>query len=884
MDKEVISNLSYNEKRLLLALDAAGGSASPAELISEGGFQLEVEIMGSASWLQSKGLALIEESVSRSYSLTDSDSLRDGLPERRALRIIDEAGGSMALSELGSRMPGEDNIAIGWLMRKKLAAMSGEGDSKTVSLNDQGRKMLSSSTPDEDLVARMLEGPVPESEADPKAVKDLKGRKGMIKENETVARRISLTQDGTEAARSGLEVRKEEADVTDDLIQSGKWKDAAYRRYDVRTFAPAVYPAKKNPLTRLGADIRRLFTEMGFSEMASDYVQPAFWNMDALFIPQDHSARDMQDTFFLDRPASLSLGDRDLVEKIRAIHENGGDTGSRGWGGKWSEDKASQALLRTHSTVSSIRYIAEHPDAPQKAFSISRIFRKESIDATHLPEFSQIEGIVIDENASLDMLIALIREFYQRMGFDEIHVRPSYFPYTEPSLELEVFFNGKWLELGGAGVFRPEVLAPFGVKTPVLAWGFGFERLAMLKWNIKDIRELYISDIDALRGNTVYRFGLEIVQHRVQALLPERGACRQRRSGEGQGLIGVPGLLRDPRLDDQGIVHVPHVPVPYLGSEGLVRIRGRIVQPAEVRIRFGDDDLRAYVPRGAVFLVGDPDGVPYPTPRTETLRPQGPPSGYAHALHPGRDLDRGLRIAEFQGDHPLDVHDRIRPDRVVYRAEGFQDGFGGGIEYLTAVLLHKMYGIAEPVLFHEMPQSPLRIAVCVPIVGRNAVPFPAFVRGCEFEEPLRHLSGYAGVPAVVHRYGIQIHLVYGVAQDRHAEGAGKAERIDVVLRQGNPQFVGQVVLGRDQAFRVQTEIHKFIPQTECGEYAGRGQTVCDTFVLGPVYPVFFDDDISFFMQFLQFLRTMRPADPEDVAYAVLRQVIWHAWVRGRHVA
>ena len=137
-------------------------------------------------------------------------------------------------------------------------------------------------------------------------------------------------------------------------------------------------------------------------------------------------------------------------------------------------------------------------------FSISRIFRKESIDATHLPEFSQIEGIVIDENASLDMLISLIREFYSRMGFDQIHVRPSYFPYTEPSLELEVFFHGKWLELGGAGIFRPEVVAPFGVKCPVMAWGFGFERLAMLKWDIKDIRDLYISDIDSLRKSTVF--------------------------------------------------------------------------------------------------------------------------------------------------------------------------------------------------------------------------------------------------------------------------------------------------------------------------------------------------------------------------------------------
>lgn len=504
MDGEILSGLSYNEKRLLLALDSVGGSGTPAKLVEAGGFSLEVEVVGSASWLQSKGLAVMKEEVTRYYSLTDPESLKDGLPERRALRFIEANGGSMTVPALAEKMPGEDNIAVGWLMRKKLASMSDSPEGKLITLNDNGRSMLTSVMPDEELVNRMSAAPVPESEADPKVVKDLKGRKGMIKETEVTAREISLTPDGVEAARSGLEVKEEEADVTDELIQSGRWKDAAYRRYDVQTFAPAVYPAKKNPLTRLGAEIRRLFTDMGFSEMASEYVQPAFWNMDVLFIPQDHSARDMQDTFFLENPKSITLDDRDLVEKIRAIHENGGDTGSTGWGGKWSEEKAAQALLRTHSTCSSIRYIAEHPDAPQKAFSISRIFRKESIDATHLPEFSQIEGIVIDENASLDMLISLIREFYSRMGFDEIHVRPSYFPYTEPSLELEVFFNGKWLELGGAGVFRPEVLAPFGVKTPVLAWGFGFERLAMLKWNIKDIRDLYISDIDSLRKNTVF--------------------------------------------------------------------------------------------------------------------------------------------------------------------------------------------------------------------------------------------------------------------------------------------------------------------------------------------------------------------------------------------
>ena len=502
---EVTSGLSYNEKKLLLALDKNGGNGSPQQMIDVGGFSLEVEVMGSASWLESKGLAKIAESSEKFFELTDPESLKNGLPERIALTVINKHDGRIALSQLASEMGnGEDNIAVGWLMRKKLATMQQADGEKELVLTDLGQKTVSSQMPDEELISRMLKGPVAEKDADKGVIKDLKSRKGMIKEVVVTEREITLTDDGKAIAQSGLELKEELTEVSDEIIQSGKWKDVEFRKYDVQTFAPAVYPAKKNPLTRLGNEVRRLFTEMGFTEMSSEYVQPAFWNMDVLFIPQDHPARDMQDTFFLDNPSEIELTERDLVEKIKAIHENGGDTGSTGWGGKWSEEKASQALLRTHSTVSSIRYIAEHPDAPQKAFSISRIFRKESIDATHLPEFSQIEGIVIDENANLDMLITLIKEFYARMGFDKINFRPSYFPYTEPSLELEVFFNGKWLELGGAGVFRPEVLAPFGVKTPVLAWGFGFERLAMLKWNIKDIRDLYISDLDSLKKNTVF--------------------------------------------------------------------------------------------------------------------------------------------------------------------------------------------------------------------------------------------------------------------------------------------------------------------------------------------------------------------------------------------
>ncbi len=503
--KNIIEELSYNEVKLLLALDAAGGKASPSTLIEKHNFSVEVEVMGAASWLESKGLAKISEETILSYATGEDPAIKNGLPERKAVEAINAAGGRMEMSEFADALPGgEDKIAIGWLKRKGLADITKNGNSSILSLTDKGKEALKSKLPVEIFLEELAKGPVPDTDADKVLVKELKGRGDMIRDTSEVLREISITEKGSEVVKSGLELREETTDITDQLIQSGKWKETKFRRYDVKTFAPAVYPAKRSPITRLTDQVRQMFLDMGFTEMTSEYIQPSFWNMDVLFTPQDHPARDLQDTFYLERPSSIHEDDDELVEKVKRLHEDGGDTGSCGWGGEWSREFSESAILRTHSTVSSIRYIAKNPKAPCKAFSISRIFRKESIDSTHLPEFTQIEGIVIDENANFNTLISIIREFYARMGFDQVRIRPAYFPYTEPSLELEVFFNGKWMELGGAGIFRPEVVAPFGVEHPVLAWGFGFERLAMLKWNIKDIRELYISDIDNLRESRIF--------------------------------------------------------------------------------------------------------------------------------------------------------------------------------------------------------------------------------------------------------------------------------------------------------------------------------------------------------------------------------------------
>jgi len=194
------------------------------------------------------------------------------------------------------------------------------------------------------------------------------------------------------------------------------------------------------------------------------------------------------------------LPDAEIVERVRRTHEDGWETGSRGWRYSWSPERAMQVVLRTHMTASSIRAIARNPRGPQKVFSIGRVFRRETVDYKHLPEFYQVDGIIIDDHADFASLLGTMATFCARLGIPEVRFKPDFFPYTEPSAGVEAKVNGRWLELAGSGIFRPEVTRPFGCTAPVLAWGFGLERLAMAKFGAPTIKDLYQSDFDWLKA------------------------------------------------------------------------------------------------------------------------------------------------------------------------------------------------------------------------------------------------------------------------------------------------------------------------------------------------------------------------------------------------
>ena len=276
-----------------------------------------------------------------------------------------------------------------------------------------------------------------------------------------------------------------------------KWKGKIFnetKTFDIQNPVENAPIGKNHPITVLRNKIRNVFTSLGFEELEGNIVESAFWNFDALFQPQDHPARELADTFYID--GKTTLPDWKIVSKIKESHETN-------WKYLWSERVAEQLVLRTHTTAISAKHLGKHKKEG-KYFSIGRVFRNEATDSTHLAEFYQVEGIIVWKKANFRHLLGILKSFYKRIGFDKIRFRPSYFPYTEPSLEIEVFFKQKneWLEMGGAGIFRPEVTEPLCGCYPVLAWGLSLERPLMLSLELTDIRELYNNDAQFLR-NTV---------------------------------------------------------------------------------------------------------------------------------------------------------------------------------------------------------------------------------------------------------------------------------------------------------------------------------------------------------------------------------------------
>ena len=498
--KKTISELHIYEKKLLKELDAHP-DATPEDIAENTGMDIK-SVMSAAGSLASKDIIEMHTDVEKVYSLTDDglEYAEKGLPERRILDVLadkDQIHMKDLADETGVDKK-ETNIAIGWLRRKNWANI----DKGMVTITDFGKNFASKMDIDEETLEYLkanTDGVKIFTDDLINGVKKLAGRKNIIDVKKETSHSFTILPKGEEILKEGFTIQEQATQLTHQQLKDGAWKDLEYRPYDIDAEAPVIFAGKKHPLRIIIDEIRKIFLDMGFVEDNGEYVESAFWNFDSLFQPQDHAAREMQDTFYLKNPLTCDLPDMDLVKLTAETHETGADTGSIGWQYDWSEDVARQSVLRTHTTGISTKHLFEH-EPPIKMFSVGRVFRRETFDYKHLPEFHQVEGLVCGEGISFQNLLGTLKEFYKKLGF-EVRFRPAYFPYTYLSTETEIYLEEKesWIELGGAGMFRPEVLKPLGINQPALAFGLGIERLAMIRYDVEDIRMLYKSDIKWLR-------------------------------------------------------------------------------------------------------------------------------------------------------------------------------------------------------------------------------------------------------------------------------------------------------------------------------------------------------------------------------------------------
>ncbi|MEM0006709.1 MAG: phenylalanine--tRNA ligase subunit alpha [Candidatus Bathyarchaeia archaeon] len=493
--------LRLHERKTLMALQELGGKASVEDIAEKSGLA-HAAVMRAALTLSARNLVKVHERKWNVATLNEEGEgyVQYGLPERRLLRALLRLGGEAGVDE-AAREAGLDAglvpIALGWLKRKGWGTIKGE----KCELNVEAEPPLGG---DEKLLATIFEKrsiTVEGLSREQKEALDIIRRRKLVDLEEKTYRELELTAEGWKTVKKGLEIVEEVTQLTPELIITGRWKSVKLTRFDVAAPGPAVYPGKMHPLQQIIKRAREIFLEMGFTEIRGPLVETAFWNFDALFQPQDHPAREMMDTFYLANPQTGRLPSRRLVEAVAKTHEDGWVTGSKGWRYKWNPEEAKRLVLRTHTTAETIKYLATRKKPPIKVFSVDRVYRNEQVTYKHLAEFHQIEGIVVDKRVTLRDLMGTLKTFYTKFGLEKIEFWPSYFPYTEPSAQAVAYHPKlkRWIELCGMGIFRPEVLAPVGVKCPVLAWGGGLERLAMIELGLDDVRLLYANNLGWLR-------------------------------------------------------------------------------------------------------------------------------------------------------------------------------------------------------------------------------------------------------------------------------------------------------------------------------------------------------------------------------------------------
>jgi phenylalanyl-tRNA synthetase alpha chain len=491
--KKIISKLHPLERAIIPHLK---DNISLKELSRQSN-QQEIETMRALQWLENKQALKIISTKKIEVDL-DTNAIKykkSGLPEKRFLKELNEEEFT-SLSQIAKNANLENQEASACIgILKKIDAIETRKQTELeFKITNQGKKFLR----EKNNIEKFLENFFPHiiSKEDEPIISILKKRKNFIKVEDRKEVKIHTLE-----LTNKLQKEKIKTDITGKLtssmLKTGEWKNLEFRGYDVEINVPKINPVRRHPYNESLNIIRQAFLEMGFSEMKGPWVETSFWGMDSMWIAQDHPMREAQDTFYLDTYGDLP--NKELTNKVKAAHENGYNTGSTGHTKEWDPKEASKLILRQHSTSTTFRYFYEKKlNHDCKYFYIADNFRNEAIDATHLPEFGQAEGFIMADNLTLANLMGFVKEFYKKLGITKIKFKPTFNPYTEPSMEAHYYNEklGKWYALINSGIFRPEALAPFGITKSVIAWGMGSSRIAALLSGKTKLKEIFGPEVD----------------------------------------------------------------------------------------------------------------------------------------------------------------------------------------------------------------------------------------------------------------------------------------------------------------------------------------------------------------------------------------------------
>jgi len=458
------------EKQIVKALQSEP-NLTEEQLVQKTKLSMD-QIRRGVEWLRQKKLADVSETIKISSSLGKNglDSLKNGLPERRLVNLVKD--GPKTFDEIRSSLQGPDfNAAIANAKKNDWISIEKMETGSKISLKQEPVQ-----TPEELMISTIGEKTISSNPLSMfPALKPLMERPDFIIQHEEKTKTVSLSEPGKK-----IDLEK---------LDSGA--------IDVEADVPHVHAARIHPLKDTINEIRETFVHLGFSEILGNLSQSSFWNFDALFTPQDHPARELQDTFYLKDLNAKQLATPAQIKNVSNAHK-------KGWRYYWDIQEARKMVLRTHTTCVTIKHLADKKPDEARIFSLGRVFRNEKLSFKHLAEFNQVEGVVVGKHITLRDLMGIQKEFYRKIGLTKVKFWPTFFPYTEPSLQSMVYNEklGKWIELFGMGIFRPEVTKPLGITKPVLAWGGGIERIAMLKFGLDDVREFYNNNLSWLRTAT----------------------------------------------------------------------------------------------------------------------------------------------------------------------------------------------------------------------------------------------------------------------------------------------------------------------------------------------------------------------------------------------